>query len=156
QDKAEAPSTPAAPSSRAPTSAAPVGDPQAEARMAADIEKMGADVVRDTTLPGKPPTRVSFWHTKVTDAYLKELAPLKHLNLLDLRGTQVGDAGLKELPALPELRELDLSETQVTDAGLKELARLPKLDSLHLDKTQVSDAGLKELGKLKQLRGVSL
>jgi hypothetical protein len=150
QDNAKTPAT------QSSTTDTPAADPQAEARVTADIVKMRADVLRDTTLPGQPPTRVSFWGTKVTDAYLKELAPLAHLNLLDLRGTQVTDTGLKELPALPALSELDLSETQVTDAGLKELARLPKLDSLHLDKTRVTDAGLKELARLKQLRGVTL
>ena len=33
----------------------------------------------------------------MTDAGLKELAPLKQLTALDLSGTQVTDAGLKEL-----------------------------------------------------------
>jgi hypothetical protein len=139
-----------------PPAAGAAADPQAEARVTADLVAMRADVTRDPTLPGQPATRVSFWGTRVTDAYLKELAPLAHLNLLDLRGTPVTDAGLKELPALPELRELDLSETQVTDAGLKELARLPRLDSLHLDKSRVTDAGLADLARLKQLRSVTL
>jgi hypothetical protein len=39
----------------------------------------------------------------VTDVVLKELAGLKQLQLLFLRGTQVTDAGLKELKqALPK------------------------------------------------------
>jgi hypothetical protein len=149
QDQAKPPGT------QSPTDT-PMADPQAEARVTADLVNLRADVTRDPTLPGQPAIRVSFWGTKVTDAYLKQLAPLTHLQLLDLRGTPVTDAGLKELPALPALSEVDLSETQVTDAGLKELARLPRLDSLHLDKTRVTDAGLKELAKLKQLRSVRL
>jgi hypothetical protein len=150
RDQTKPPGTPP------PTGAAPAADSQAEARVTADLVAMGADVTRDPTLPGQPATRVSFGGTKVTDAYLKQLAPLAHLNLLDLRGTPVTDAGLKGLPALPELRELDLSETQVTDAGLKELARLPRLDTVHLDKTRVTDAGVKDMAGLKQLRWVKL
>ena len=57
----------------------------------------------------------------MTDAGLKELAPLTQLRTLDLNETGVTDAGLKELAPLTQLRTLDLSETGVTDAGLKEL-----------------------------------
>jgi hypothetical protein len=145
------------PAARAPRAAPRAStDAQAEARVAADLKKMGADVSRDDSLPGRPPMRVSFWNTRVTDADLPRLAPLRHLSLLDLRGTPVTDAGLRNLPALPGLRELDLSETKVTDAGLKELGKFPELDSLHFDKTQVTDGGLKELPRLKRLRWVTL
>ena len=41
--------------------------------------------------------------TKVTEAGLKELTPLKNLTTLDLSYTQVTDAGLKELAALKNL-----------------------------------------------------
>ena len=39
----------------------------------------------------------------MTDAGLKELAPLKNLTALDLGDTQVTDAGLKELAPLKNL-----------------------------------------------------
>ena len=63
----------------------------------------------------------------MTDAGLKELAPLKNLTTLYLSLTQVTDAGLKELAPLKNLTTLDLTGTKVTDAGLKELRdALPK------------------------------
>jgi hypothetical protein len=63
----------------------------------------------------------------VTDAGLKELAPLKQLTTLSLFGTKVTDAGLKGLAPLKSLTELDLFDTQVTDSGVKELQKaLPK------------------------------
>jgi len=83
----------------------------------------------------------------VTDAGLKELAPLKHLASLNLRGTSVTDTGLKELAKFTNLAELDLSETKVTGAGLKELAPLKNLTSLNLRGTHVTETGVQELQK---------
>ncbi len=63
----------------------------------------------------------------MTDAGLKELAPLKNLTTLNLGGTKVTDDGLKELAALKNLSELYLLGTKVTDDGVKELQKaLPK------------------------------
>jgi Leucine-rich repeat (LRR) protein len=65
--------------------------------------------------------------TRVSDAGLKELAPLKNLQILDLSGTRVTDAGLKELALLKNLQALDLAGTKVSDEGIKELKKsLPK------------------------------
>lgn len=58
----------------------------------------------------------------------KELAGLKRLRLLYLRGTKVTDAGLKELAGLKSLQSLDIGSTQETDARVAELqVALPKL-----------------------------
>jgi internalin A len=66
-------------------------------------------------------------YTQVTDAGLKELAPLKNLTTLDLYGTKVTDTGLKALAPLTKLDLLILIETQVTDAGAREFQKvLPK------------------------------
>lgn len=47
--------------------------------------------------------------------------------MLELDGTKVTDAGLKGLVPLKGLRDLDLSFTKVTDEGVKELQKsLPK------------------------------
>ena len=54
----------------------------------------------------------------MTDAGLKELAPLQSLTALDLSFTDLTDAGLKELAALPNLTALRLINTGVTGAGL--------------------------------------
>ena len=98
-----------------------------EAKAVAFVEKQGGRVTRDEKASGKPVIGVSLAVTRVTDAGLKELAPLKSLTTLDLSFTRVKDAGVKELAALQNLTTLALAGTKVTDAGLKELQEaLPK------------------------------
>ena len=125
--------------------AAEVPDPS-ETRALLTIEKLGGRVEREKA-DGKHVIEVVFRAGNVTDADLKELAALKQLQLLDLRGTQVTDTGLKELAALKQLQMLSLCETQVTDTGLKELAALKQLQDLSLLGTKVTDAGVAELQK---------
>jgi Leucine-rich repeat (LRR) protein len=86
-------------------------------------------------------------NTKVTNAGLKELAPLTSLRLLQLYDTSVTDAGLAELVKLKNLRHLNLYDTSVTDAGLAELAKLTNLTYLRLPQ-KVTGAGMAELQKL--------
>src|SRR5262249_8869610 len=83
-------------------------------------------------------------------------AALKSLRTLSLNFSRVTDAGLKELAPLQSLQGLDLGLTRVTDPGLKELAALKSLQSLGLKDTRVTDAGLKELAALKSLRTLEL
>ena len=108
----------------------------------------------DRTIPPDT-TTLDLGHTEVTDAGLKELAPLQNLTTLSLRDTKVTDAGLKELAPLKNLTTLDLPRS-VTDAGLKELAGLKSLTTLRLSATWVTDAGLKELAGLKNLTALDL
>jgi Leucine-rich repeat (LRR) protein len=111
--------------------------------------------VTDAGLKELAPLRNLVWlslaHTKAGDAGLRDMPAFPKLATLSLTGTKVTDAGLRNLPVLPSLAELDLDETQVTDAGLRELARFPGLAKLNLAKTQVTSAGLKELAPLKNL-----
>jgi internalin A len=93
---------------------------------------------------------------EITGAGLKHLAPLEKLEELDLGRTRVGDAGLKELAPFQELRSLNLWIALVTDAGLKNLAPLKELQSLNLSNNQVTDAGLKELAPFEDLRSLDL
>ena len=53
-------------------------------------------------------------------AHLKDLFPLRTINL---SSTKVTDAGLANLEGLYELRALDLSGAKITDAGLEHLKR---------------------------------
>src|SRR5262249_4535489 len=85
------------------------------------VEKLGGIVTVDAKQPGKPVVGVDLERTKVTDADLKELKQLKHLQWLILYGNNVTDAGLKELKELKNLRLLVLFYTGVTDGGVKEL-----------------------------------
>ena len=86
-------------------------------------------------------------HSGMTDAGLKELAPLKQLASLGLGFTKVTDAGLKELASLKQLTYLYLDGTKVTDAGLKDLEGLKNLSELYLNRTQVTVVGLWDLRK---------
>src|SRR2546421_616928 len=96
------------------------------------VEKLGGKITRDARAPGEPVIAVDLRDAPVTDAKLKELAPLTPLQSLDLGFTPVTDAGLKELAPLTHLQSLHLTRTQLTDAGLKELASLTHLHFLDL------------------------
>jgi hypothetical protein len=100
--------------------------------------------------------KLELTHTKVTDAGLKELIPLQQLQSLGLGFNQVTDAGLKELAGLKNLQVLDLWGTNVTDAGLKELAALKSLQEQYLTNTKVTDGGLEELVGLNSLQKLEL
>src|SRR5260370_1189651 len=120
------------------------------------IEAMGGRVVRDDKTAARPIIEVNLGRKQVTDAGLKEVAGLKHVQAMYLGSTKVTDAGLKELERLKQLQMLYLDCTDVTDAGLKELARLKQLQTLYLGSTKVTDAGLRELTALKQLHTLYL
>ena len=79
---------------------------------------------QSATLKGLPqpdfPFGLSLRGPKVTDADLKELAPLKQLQALHLAETKITDVGLKELAGMKPLQSLSLSGAAITDAGLKE------------------------------------
>ena len=78
-----------------------------EASSVAALAKLGAGIQRNEKQPGKPVVAVDLRGTEVTDAGLKDLAPLTHLQKLDLSVTKVTDAGLKELAPLKRLQTLD-------------------------------------------------
>ncbi len=121
--------------------------PTAEDKAAAFVTKMGGMVSREESLPGNPVTGVHLRERPVTDADLKELAPLTNLRSLNLSRTQVTDAGMKELAQFKSLRSLGIRETQITDAGLKEISKIPTLASLYMGGAQVTDTGLNEFLK---------
>ena len=88
---------------------------QAEDEAVAFVKKLGGQVTRDKNGFGEVVT-VTYLSEKMTNAGLKELAPLKNLTSLSLAHTRVTDAGLGELAPLKNLTSLSLHQTQVTDA----------------------------------------
>lgn len=93
-------------------------------------------------------TRLALDVTKITDASLKYLHPLKNLRWLSLSSCRgVGDLGLKDLASLPNLKGLVLNETPITDAGLKNLASVKTLEHVQLTDTKVTDAGVQNFQK---------
>jgi Leucine-rich repeat (LRR) protein len=145
-----------------------------------------AEVAFDPKVPIKRPARpedvvrLNLVGAPLTDAGLKEVAGLKNLEWLDLRGTTAGRtaAGLMELAGLKKLNNLVLDESQITDEVLRGLRAAGILHTLSrasgtpgtdprptgaedvlrlfLNMTPVSDAGLKELADFKNLQYLSL
>jgi hypothetical protein len=130
--------------------------PEAEAKSAGEVERLGGKVIRDEDRPGRPVVEVRLSYTKAGDSDLKALAGLKRLRLLALSFTPVTDEGLKNLSALKGLEGLYLNDTEVTDARLRDLAGLKGLRTLYLGGTGVTDIGLKELTALKGLQTLKL
>jgi internalin A len=148
------------------------------------LENRGYKVVRDENDPAKPVIEVSLSNggsdadenlrkvatlkglqtldlsvSGVTNAGLKELAPLQRLKTLKIGdgGHRVSDAGMKDVAALKGLENLDLHHNlDLTDASVKELVGLSKLQSLDISGTRVSDAGLKNIASLKRLKSLNL
>ncbi len=123
-----------------------------QAKVIAEIKKLGGKVIIDKKSPGKPVIGVELRGTKVTDAGLEHLKRFSQLHTLNLMGTRVTDAGLEHLTGLSQLRMLVLGYTWVTDAGLEHLKGLSQLQALALLSTRVTDVGLEHLKGLSQLR----
>src|SRR5262249_34003670 len=96
------------------------------------------------------------YNMKLTDAGMKELAPLANLEVLYLPSTNIADAGLKEVAPLKKLHSLGLDGSRVTDQGIQELVFLPNLRHLSLGATVVTDVGLKQVARLKNLQELFL
>ncbi|RLT12509.1 MAG: hypothetical protein DWI21_00780 [Planctomycetota bacterium] len=73
-----------------------------------------------------------FERQRISDAGLKRLDQLAHLEVLNLYGNSVTDAGLTHLQPLKKLRELNLSLLAISDAGLEHLQSLTALEHLEL------------------------
>ncbi len=92
----------------------------------------------------------------ITDASLKGLEHVPHVEWLYLQGTQITDEGLVRVGLLSDLTRLHVEKTQITDAGLKHLHGLHRLEYLNLYGTRVTDEGLKTLAEMPSLRRVYL
>src|SRR5262249_12599519 len=102
---------------------------EAGKRMVQTIKQLGGKV--DSDDPEGVAT-VVLYHTRATDADLRDLAALKNLKVLLLDNTAVTDEGLKPLASLKQLHTLTLSRTRVTGTAFKDLAGLQKLQFLRL------------------------
>ena len=136
--------------------AAPAVADDAEKKALAAVERLGGQILRNETKPGKPVYQVTLSGKGVMDADLEDLVGFKELGWLTLNDTQVTDAGLKGVVRFEHLYALSLSGTAVTDAGLKELARLKGLIYLNLSNTKITDRGFEELAQLKGLKTLIL
>ena len=94
--------------------------------------------------------------TKITDAGLIHLRPLKNLIHLMVNISGVTDEGVNHLGGLGRLQSLFLGNSKVTDAGLVSLEALGQLKYLSLDRTLVTDSGMASVAKLTNLEELRL
>jgi hypothetical protein len=98
-----------------------------------------------------------FWSTRASDELLKELAGLRRLRMLSLRGNKwIGPTSLTHLNRIRNLEVLDLSDTAVDDSAAAPLASLINLKHLRLNYTPVSNDGLQHIAGLKKLETLDL
>lgn len=61
---------------------------------------------------------------RVDDAWLKQIGPMQHIEVLSIKSPNLTDIGLKELASWPNLQSLNLVDTQVTDPAIVSLREL--------------------------------
>ncbi|KAJ8451138.1 hypothetical protein Cgig2_026947 [Carnegiea gigantea] len=94
--------------------------------------------------------------TKVTDAGIKHLLSVSHLEKLYLSQTGVTAAGIKLLSELVNLSTLDLGGSPVTDLALNSLQVLTNLEHLDLWGSKISDVSAVTFKKFPKLSFLSL
>ncbi|MBQ4141985.1 MAG: hypothetical protein IJD43_00740 [Thermoguttaceae bacterium] len=92
----------------------------------------------------------------ISDDGVNQLAGLKNMRKLNLRGNYLGSDALKACVNMPELTQLIVSENVIDDEGAKYLEGLTKLDHLDLWANNLSDAGLDSIVKITSLKRLSL
>ena len=124
---------------------------------AASVDALKALGVKLQTDGNGNVTSADFRDTAVSDDDLKNLAGLKSIRNLDLRGCEVTNAGMASLEGLTTLKALRFSgksgKTDVTDASMPVFGKLTNLKVLALDflKFAASADGISELSNLKNL-----
>ena len=88
---------------------------------------------------------LDFSRTRITDADLGQLLPMKNLSRLLLSRTAITDAGLAALKNNASLEQLNLYDTAVTDTGLATLASLKSLKKVYLWQSKATPEGAKQL-----------
>ncbi len=115
------------------------------------IEKVGATVRVDESLPATARLKVSFARLDDKAAIaLKGSVQIGSLTIED--ASKLTDRGLSILATLTGLRELTLIRPAVTNAGLSNLKSLKELRKLYLMDAKISDlSAVKGLTKLEEL-----
>lgn len=121
--------------------------------------------------------KLNLAHTRITDAGIEHLKPLKHvtelslyyaeyitdiaiahlqgwkqLEILNLRGVRLTSYAFEHLAKLTALRSLDIAFTEVEDDGFEQLSSLAKLETLAAGGNKLSGSALSSLKLLPALR----
>jgi hypothetical protein len=91
-------------------------------------------------------------HGATSDIELDQIAKLRQLRHLSVRGDLTTDAGLAHLELRTDLEHLRLQGTRITDVGLQHVLGLPRLQDLVLDSPNFSDAGIARLKYVTTLK----
>jgi hypothetical protein len=83
----------------------------------------------------------------VDDTTLARATERSNLVVISARGTKITDAGLAHLKPLKRLKKLDVANTSVTDDGLRHLETMTSLETLNVTETEVTQAGIERLRK---------
>jgi hypothetical protein len=129
---------------------------QAPDRVVALVERLGGQIERDDTAPGRPIVGIRLATTRVSDDDLGTLRSLSSLRSLDLAQTHISDAGLDLLRGHEGLRSLVLFDTRVSDRGFASIATLTHLETLVVGSCDVVGPGLAGLAALDNLRTLGL
>jgi hypothetical protein len=92
--------------------------------------------------------------TPLTDAQVKQLAPLKELRTLRAEYSDITNTGARALRKFPHLRELALSCSHVDPPGFREIAENSGIEVLEL--TGIEDDDLDALRGLSRVRDLRL
>lgn len=108
---------------------------------------------------GQPADDQATWSS---DEALREIAGIRHLEVLHASDCGISDEGVAHLAALTRLKTLSLRQNRITDHGLKSLAKLTELRALYLGcyvknsygKNEITNVGLEHLSGLKNLKAL--
>ncbi|CAN5613194.1 hypothetical protein BH11CYA1_BH11CYA1_33520 [soil metagenome] len=91
-----------------------------------------------------------------TDLIAHQLSSCRQLKVLILEGTDISDAGIKPLTKLPHLERLVLTKGNITDAALPLFVQLKRLRDLDVNGTKISRTGMERLLQSSKIAKVSI
>lgn len=115
-----------------------INAPRVTYKELADLSKIQDQIVR-----------LKLGNTAVGGDFMKDIAAMPLLILLDLNHTKIADQDLENLKNLAYLESLNLVGTQISDQGLAHLAKIKSLKRVYLWQTRVSEKGVAQLKKMR-------
>ena len=149
------------------------GDEKAELEAAAELEKAGVRVIKESTAGvtsidfadcPKPSAETiqqiaklrrlstaNLLKTEITDDQLACFENMNHLSTLLLSGAAISAAGIAHLASLPALQHLEACNTKVTDACMSDIAKISSIAVLSLSGTAITNQGIKQISHMPNL-----
>jgi hypothetical protein len=115
-----------------------VNAPQVTNKELADLSRIQAQIVR-----------LKLGKTRLSGAFLKEIAAMPLLIQLDLNHTKIADQDLENLQNLAYLESINLVGTSISDVGLKSLAKIKTLKQIYLWQSRVTEKGIEQFKKMR-------